>query len=128
MNKTISDELLAAYAEGKVTKEERNQVRQYLAENPQELECVMIMMDEDYELTIDNKNSQTVPTNVPRGAIPNIAAAVASPLSFPKIRYSAAAFAPTQMPQMMKKSRICKNKQKDCFSKNLDDLMDEMGI
>ena len=48
----ISNELLAAYAEGKVTKEERNQVRQYLAENPQELESVMMMMDEDYELSV----------------------------------------------------------------------------
>ena len=50
----ISNELLAAYAEGKVTKEERNQVRQYLAENPQELESVMMMMDEDYELSVDD--------------------------------------------------------------------------
>lgn len=125
---TISDELLAAYVEGKVTKEERNQVRQYLAENPQELESVMMMMDEDYELTIDNKNSQTVPTNVPRRGISNIAAAVASPLSFPKIRYSAAAFAPTQTPKMMKKSGNCKNKQKDSLCKKLDDLIDELGI
>ena len=125
---TISDELLAAYVEGKVTKEERNQVRQYLAENPQELESVMMMMDEDYELTIDNKNSQTALTDIPRGAIPNIVTAVSSPLSFPKIRYSAAAFAPTQTPKTMKKSGNCKNKQKDSLCKKLDDLIDELGI
>ncbi|MCM1079252.1 MAG: hypothetical protein NC344_06460 [Bacteroidales bacterium] len=46
----ISNELLAAYVEGNVSIEERNQVRQYLSENPAELESVMMMMDEDYEL------------------------------------------------------------------------------
>ena len=48
----ISNELLAAYAEGNVSTEERNVVRQYLAEYPQELESVMMMMDEDYELEV----------------------------------------------------------------------------
>lgn len=50
----ISNELLAAYAEGNVSNDERNAVRQYLAENPQELESVMMMMDEDYDLELDN--------------------------------------------------------------------------
>lgn len=50
----ISNELLAAYAEGNVSTEERNVVRQYLAEYPQELESVMMMMDEDYELEVDD--------------------------------------------------------------------------
>lgn len=50
MNKNISDELLAAYAEGQVTPEERQQVRQYLAENPREFQSVLMMMDCDYEL------------------------------------------------------------------------------
>lgn len=123
----IPNELLAAYAEGKVTKEERNQVRQYLAENPQELESVMMMMDEDYELTIDNKNSQTVPTNVPRRGISNIAAAVASPLSFPKIRYSAAAFASDNI---RKKIIMAESNQspKDSFDMRLNDFMDDLGI
>lgn len=52
----ISNELLAAYAEGKVTKEERNQVRQYLAGNPQELESVMMMMDEDYDIQLEGSH------------------------------------------------------------------------
>ena len=50
----ISNELLAAYAAGNVTNDERNAVRQYLAEHPQELESVMMMMDEDYELDLDD--------------------------------------------------------------------------
>lgn len=58
----ITDELLAAYAAGNVTETERNAVRQYLADNPSELETVMMMMDEDYELDLkkhsppDNKS------------------------------------------------------------------------
>lgn len=46
----ITNELLAAYAEGLVSKEERDAVRKYLAENPSELESIMMMMDEDYEI------------------------------------------------------------------------------
>lgn len=46
----ISNELLAAYAAGNVSDEERAQVRQYLLERPSELESVMMMMDEDYDI------------------------------------------------------------------------------
>lgn len=46
----ITNELLAAYAEGNVSVEERDAVRKYLAENPSELESIMLMMDEDYEI------------------------------------------------------------------------------
>ena len=41
----ISNELLAAYAAGNVTNDERNAVRQYLAEHPQDLESAMMMLD-----------------------------------------------------------------------------------
>lgn len=44
----ITNELLAAYAEGNVTPEERKAVREYLTEHPSQLESVMLMMDEDY--------------------------------------------------------------------------------
>ena len=53
----ISNELLAAYAENNVSKEERNQVRQYLKENPSELESVMMMMDEDYEMEVEGRTA-----------------------------------------------------------------------
>lgn len=46
----ITNELLAAYAEGHVSVEERDAVRKYLADNPSELESIMMMMDEDYEI------------------------------------------------------------------------------
>lgn len=49
----ITNELLAAYAEGNVSETERNAVRQYLTDNPNELETMLIMMDEDYELNTD---------------------------------------------------------------------------
>ena len=44
----ITNELLAAYAEGNVTPEERKEVREFLTEHPSQLESVMMMMDEDY--------------------------------------------------------------------------------
>lgn len=48
----ITNELLAAYAEGNVTPEERKAVREYLTEHPSQLESVMMMMDEDYGMEI----------------------------------------------------------------------------
>lgn len=49
----ITNNLLAAYAEGNVSKEEREAVRKYLTEHPEEMESIMIMMDNDYELGTD---------------------------------------------------------------------------
>lgn len=50
----ITNELLAAYAAGNVSESERQAVRQYLADHPEELESVMIMMDEDFDIQLDN--------------------------------------------------------------------------
>ncbi len=55
----ISNELLAAYAAGNVSDEERLSVRQYLIENPNEMESLLMMMDEDYELGLDDDNIST---------------------------------------------------------------------
>ena len=46
----ITDEMLAAYAEGKISGNERDAVRKYLVDNPSELQSVMMMMDEDFDL------------------------------------------------------------------------------
>ena len=54
----ITNELLAAYAEGNVSNEERLAVRQYLTENPQEWDSMLMMMDDDYDITIDNYDKQ----------------------------------------------------------------------
>lgn len=52
----ISNELLAAYAQGNVTPQERDTVRQYLMSHPDDLETVMMAMDEDYELQLDSES------------------------------------------------------------------------
>lgn len=43
----ISDELIACYVEGTITAEERNFVRKYLCEHPEEYERVLCLMDND---------------------------------------------------------------------------------
>lgn len=50
----ISNELLAAYAEGNVSEEERKIIRKYLIQNPGELESVMIMLDQDYDIDVQD--------------------------------------------------------------------------
>ena len=58
----ITNELLAAYAEGNVSDEERLAVRQYLAENPQEWDSMLMMMDEDYDITLDDEDNASLNT------------------------------------------------------------------
>ena len=50
----ITNELLAAYAEGNVSESERKAVRQYLINHPNQLETVMMMMDEDYDVQLND--------------------------------------------------------------------------
>lgn len=59
----ITNELLAAYAEGNVSQEERLAVRQYLTENPQEWDSMLMMMDKDYDITLDEDDVASLNTS-----------------------------------------------------------------
>lgn len=50
----ITNELLAAYAAGNVSASERQVVRLYLVDHPEELESVMVMMDDDFDIQLGN--------------------------------------------------------------------------
>ena len=50
----ITNELLVAYAEGNVSESERQAVLQYLTDHPDELESMMVLMDEDFDIQLDN--------------------------------------------------------------------------
>ncbi len=80
----ISDELIACYVEGTATDEERNLVRSYLCQHPEEYERVLCLMDND---TVDYLGEQL---EVSGNCIPMCES------SFSDIAYSAAAFAPEQ--------------------------------
>lgn len=53
----ITTEILAAYAEGNVSPEEREAVRQFLAANPEAMQSVMFAMEDD---TDQNSNSSSL--------------------------------------------------------------------
>lgn len=96
----ISDELIACYVEGTVTAEERNFVRKYLCEHPEENERILCLMDND---TADYLGE---PLEVSDNCIPM------NETSFSDITYSAAAFAPEQNNLFIpkhnsKQSKIC---------------------
>lgn len=109
----ITNELLAAYAEGNVSESERNAVRQYLADNPDQLETVMMMMDEDYDLDLGDE------TEV------EYVASASDESTFSDICYSAAAFAPqiVQMKNIIESPGHADNRS---FHQRLDDLLDEI--
>lgn len=109
----ITIELLAAYAAGNVSEAERNAVRQYLAENPAEMETVMMMMDEDYDLGLaDEANIEDL-------------AMSESETPYSDICYSAAAFAPRKV-SMNNMIESLGHVDKKSFSKRLDELLDEI--
>lgn len=60
----ITNELLAAYAEGNVSQEERMAVRQYLTENPQEWDSMLTMMDDDYDIVLDEDDRESLSPDI----------------------------------------------------------------
>ena len=111
----ITNELLAAYAEGNVSEPERNAVRQYLTDNPEQLETVMMMMDEDYDIALEDESEieKETPTS--------------SKGSFSDICYSAAAFAPRIIP-MKKVIESPRHVDKSSFNQRLGSLLDELDL
>lgn len=110
----ISSEMLAAYAEGKVSGAERDAIRKYLADNPSELKPVVMMMDEDYDLEVDEEENKSFDYS-----------GGADDSSDFNIALSSAAFAPLG-------KGICKpqirnsRKQKKSFDSCINDLLDEI--
>ena len=112
----VSDELLAAYAEGHVSDAERDAVRKYLTENPDELETVMIMMDQDFDLSLDN------------ASVRNLFDSQVGKDSYADLCYSAAAFAPSAMPKSIKRPIKPNPGKTSSFKSRLDNLLDELNL
>lgn len=108
---TINDELLACYVEDIATPEEQTLVRDYLAQNPEEYERVLYMMDLDR----DDYLSEQIENNS------NILPLKESPITH--IACSAAAFAP---PQKTTPINIKKINKKDQLFNRLSDLCNEI--
>ena len=112
----ITNELLAAYAEGKVSQEEREAVRQYLVEHPEKLRIVTIMMDENYDMNAYDSMEEEAQSNV----LPLFDEKNSSELPI-------AAFAPNPMYKKRLKT-ITKEKKEDSddFMTRLNGLYDEI--
>lgn len=108
----ISDNLLAAYVEGQITDAERNTVRRYLTEHPDELKCVALMMDTDDDLDTEEFDVDTAPLQ--------------HKASFSDICYSAAAFVPETLP-FAKKEGSPSKKVNTTFSQRLDSLLNDIS-
>ena len=113
----ITNELLAAYAEGNVTEPERNAVRQYLTDNPNELETMLMLMDEDYDLELDDNDSMDF-TNDSLANDDGV---------FSNICYSAVAFAPRITP-IKKIINSPPKPKKSNFNQRLGILLDELDL
>lgn len=108
----ITNELLAAYAEGRVTSKERNAVRNYLSAHPEELESIMIMMDEDFDIELEqDKNIDLL--------------SCSDNSTSPLISYSSAAFAPRNKSVAIHSPKIHFRKSFDaCLNNLIEDIFD----
>lgn len=112
----ISDELIACYVEGTATAEERNLVRNYLCQHPEEYERVLCLMDNDTvdylgeHLEISDECIQMNET------------------SFSDIAYSAAAFAPEQNRLFIPKHETSQSKASELYDRlsNLSNELDKI--
>lgn len=113
---TITDEMLAAYAEGKTSGSERDAIRQYLVDNPSELQSVMMMMDEDYDLDLDmNKGG-------------DILKCASNNVSFCAKESSSVATMPSDkmLKSMINATNIISQKKRKNFDSLLNDLLDDV--
>lgn len=112
----ISDELIACYVEGTATVEERNLVRRYLCEHPEEYERVLCLMDND---TVDYLGEQL---EISDDCIPM------NEISFSAIAYSAAAFAPEQSKLSVPTKKSMKNRANGLYDRlsRISDELDEI--
>ncbi len=112
----ISDELIACYVEGNVTAEERNFVRKYLCEHPEEYERILCLIDND---TVDylGERLEISADCLPVGDIP-----------FSDISYSAAAFAPAQNRRFTPKNNSKPSKANELYDRlsKMSDELDEI--
>ena len=76
---TITDNLLAAYAEGNVSHDERMAVRKYLMDNPDEMVSILMMMDEDYDITLDDAPMPPLSSDLLRDRMDNLWEEVMTP-------------------------------------------------
>lgn len=76
----ITDEIIAAYVEGRVTDAERKEVRRYLAVHPEMQDLVLALMDDSDEEKLPEKKAIIKPLHPQQ--------------SFSDIAFAAAAFAP----------------------------------
>lgn len=110
----INDEMLACYVEGSLNMEERNFVRKYLSENPEKMETLLYMIDDDREDFLDEIEEEIDDSITINEA------------SFSDIAYSAAAFVPQQ------KKKLAFDKKRldttDDFLRRIGKLCDEIGV
>lgn len=101
----ITHEILALYAEGKVSSEQRDAVRNYLMVHPEEMENMLWMMDDD--LAINQSSSIDIPANGQR----------------PQLTMTAAAF---NMPITAHHDSFDKCNPRKTISQRLDDFLDSL--
>ena len=76
----ITEEIIAAYVEGKVTDAERKEVRRYLTVHPEMQDLVLVLMDDSDEVEIKERKASIKPLQ--------------SKQSYSDIAFASAAFAP----------------------------------
>ena len=112
----VNDELIACYVDGTATKEERDEVRRYLAVHPEEYELVLTLMEKDRFMDCIPENEFEAESSG------NVEECFFSQQS--DFTYSAAAFVPNT--RQSKKRIIVAEDKKDLILNNLNEMLEEI--
>lgn len=106
----VTEEIIAAYVEGKVSGVERKEVRRYLSVHPEMQDLVLALMDDSNEDEVPSKKPIIKPLH--------------SQQNFSDISFAAAAFAPRMVatpPPKKEKENLIGNRRK-----RMSDFWDEL--
>ncbi len=120
----ITNDILTAYLEGRVSDEERKAVRQYLIENPSIMEDVLVMLDEDIELESPAEEAEAKQGITTSNSIVDVGKFMNTLGS--NFCYSAAAFVPMHKPKIHNVDS--KENDDNGILKRMDDLLSEIGF
>ena len=109
----INEEIIAAYIEGKVSKEERQEIRRYLSVHPETRDLILAIMGEDINVDFQEEQAHTVP--------------IRKVQSFSDISFAAAAFAPRSVIEHKDQKKIVEQRL-DLSKTKMSELWEEVNV
>ena len=118
----ITDELIAAYADGMATPEEKEAVRKYLVEHPEERERVVMLMD-DFPTNMEDRDGDKEERVFDTQVFNMAPSEIPSPVSLIKMAANATFRVAKKVKRTLSDAPL---RKKSTFEDRLSDLLEEV--